>query len=66
MTLVNAQKGQIKYGELKVKLAVEKTCNKICVYLISIYTMHIKGGKKYLTLKFITIIDTITGWFEIK
>ena len=54
----------IKYGKLLAKFAEEITRNKLCVYLIGPYVIRIKGKKENLNLKAVTIIDTVTGWFE--
>ena len=38
--------------------------NKLCMGLIGPYFIRIKGKKKYLNLKAVTIIDYVTGWFK--
>ena len=55
-------KDQLKYDELLPKLSDKLPCNKLCVDLIGIYMIHMKG-KLDLTLNHF-IIDTIMGWFE--
>ena len=54
-----------KYGKLPYKLAEEILWNKICVDLIGPYVIRRKGKKENLHLKSITMIDTVTGWFEV-
>ena len=54
-----------KYGKLPAKLAEKIPWNKICVYLIGTYSIRRKGKKENLHLKSVTIIDPITGWFEV-
>ena len=53
-----------KYGKLPAKLAEETPWNKPCVYLIGSYKRGRKG-KEPLILNFVTMIDPITGWFEV-
>ena len=66
MTCANVQNGQQqKYGKLSVKLAEEIPWNKLCVDLIGPYKIHIKG-REPLILKDLTMIDLVTGWFEIR
>ena len=42
----------------------ETPWNKICVYLIGSYKIRRKGGKP-LILKFVTMIDPVTGWYKV-
>ena len=53
-----------KYGKLPAKLAEETLCNKLCVYLIGPYLIHIKR-KDPIILKSVTIIDPVTRSFEV-
>ena len=53
-----------KYGKSPAKLAEETPWNKLCVDLISLYKI-IRKGKETLILKSVTIIDPVTGWFEV-
>ena len=55
-----------KHGKLPDKVAEEIPQNKICVYIIGPYVIHRKGKKENINLKSVTMIDTITGWFEIE
>ena len=53
-----------KYVKLPDKVAEEKLWNKLCVDLIDPYkTFQI--WKEPIILKAVTIIDPVTGWFEI-
>ena len=58
-------KRSIKNGKLPAKLAEEKPRDKLCVYLIGPRKIH-RSGKEPLNLKYVTMIDPITGWFEVK
>ena len=53
-----------KYGKLPAKLAEETPPNKLCVDLIGPYKIRIKG-KDPLILKYVTMIDPVTRWFEV-
>ena len=53
-----------KYGKLPAKLGEETPWNKICVDIIVPYFIRRKGKKENLHLKYVTIIDLVTGWFE--
>ena len=53
------------YGKLPAKLPEEIPCNKIYVYLIGPYVTMRKGKKENLHLKSVTMIDPVTGWFEV-
>ena len=53
-----------KYGKLPAKLPEEIPWNKIYVDLIGPYKICRKG-KETLILKYVTMIDPVTGWFEI-
>ena len=64
MTCANVQNGQQKNGKLLVKTAEEIPWNKLCVDIIGPYNIRIKG-KEPLTLKVVTIIDPVTGWFKV-
>ena len=54
-----------KYGKLPVKLSGGIIQNKLFVYLIGPYKILRKGGKFDLLLKVVTVIDPITGRFEV-
>ena len=64
MILVNVQ-NYLKNGKLPAKEDEEIPWNKLCVDLIGTYVIWRKGWKQNLHLKTITMIDSITGWFEI-
>ena len=53
-----------RYGKILTKLAEEIPWNKLYVDLIGPYKIRIKGMEP-LILKYVTIIDPVTGWFEI-
>ena len=54
-----------KFGFLSPKEAEAIPWEKMCVDLISPYTIRRKKPAKNLTCKCITMIDPATGWFEI-
>ena len=54
-----------KYGKLPAKLAEEILCNKLCVDLIGTYVIRREGQKENLHIKAVTMINPVTGWFEI-
>ena len=54
-----------KYGKLPAKLAEEIPWNKICVDIIGTYDIRRKGKKENLHLKAVTVLDTLTGCFEV-
>ena len=54
-----------KCSKLPAKLAEEIPWNKICVDLIVHYVIKINFKKENLHLKYVKMIDTVTGWFEI-
>ena len=54
-----------KYGKLPAKLYEEIPWNKLYVDLVGHYITRIKVKKEKLHLKAVTIIDPVTGWFEI-
>ena len=56
---------KLKYGKLPSKLAEEIPWNKLCVYIIGPYVKRRKGKKENLHLKYVTMINPVTGWFEI-
>ena len=64
MTHANVQNSQQKNGKLTAKLEEETPRNKLCVDLIGPYKIRRKG-KDPLILKAVTIIDPLTGWFEV-
>ena len=53
-----------RYGELPAKLVEEIPWNKLCVDLIGPYKIRRKW-REPLILKFVTMIDPVTEWFEI-
>ena len=53
-----------EYGKLPAKLEEETPCNKLCVYLIGPYKIRRKG-KYPLILKDVSMIEPVTGWFEV-
>ena len=65
MTLVNKKLSNKKYGKLPAKLAKKIPWNKLCVYIIGPYVIVRKGKRKNLHLNAVTMIDPVTGWFEI-
>ena len=54
-----------KYGKSPDKSAEEIPRNKIYVYLIGTYVIIRKGNEEKLHLKAVTMIDPVTGCFEI-
>ena len=52
-----------KYGNFLAKLAEEIPRNKLCVDLIGSYKIRRKR-RDPLILKSITMIDSVTGWFD--
>ena len=64
MTYTNLQNRQQKYGKIPAKLAVKTPWNKLCVDLIWPYEMRRKV-KEPRILKSVTMIDPVTGWFEV-
>ena len=52
-------------GKLPAKVDEEIPWNKLCVDLICPYIIHRKGKKENLNLKAVTMINPVTGWFEI-
>jgi hypothetical protein len=54
-----------KYGKLPAKLAEENPWDTLCVDLIGPYKIERKG-KTDLKLWCLTMIDPVTGWFEMK
>ena len=53
-----------KSYKFPANLAEEKPRNKLCVDLICSYKICRKENKDDLILKVVTIINSITGWFE--
>ena len=53
-----------KYGKPPAKIAGETPWNKLCVDLIGPYKIRRKG-KEALILKFVTMIEPVTRWFEV-
>ena len=52
--------------KLPANLAEETPCNNLCADLIGPHTIIIKVNNKVLILKYVTIINPITGQFKIK
>ena len=48
-----------------MKVSKYKPWEKLCIDLIGEYTIKCKGKNNYLKLKAMTMIDPVTGWFEI-
>ena len=63
-TCQHTKRSTTKNGKLPAKLAEETSWNKLCVYIIGPYRIRI-NGKMPLILKPVTMIDPITGWFEV-
>ena len=61
----SVKNGQQKNDQLPANMAEEIPWNKLCVDLIGTYKIRRKG-RDYLILKAVTMIDPVTGWFEIK
>ena len=51
-----------KNGKLPANLAEETPWNKLCVDLIGPYKIR-RIEKEPLILKYVTMIDPVTGWF---
>ena len=49
----------------RTKLKIKKMVNYLCVDLIGPYIKIRKGKKENLHIKSFTMIDPLTGWFEI-
>ena len=64
MTCANVQNGQKKCIKLPANTEEETQRNKPSVDLIDHYKIRRKG-KYPLILKAITMIDPVTGWFEV-
>ena len=54
-----------KQCKLPAKLAKEIPQNKFCVDIIGPYVIQRNNNKEKLHLQAVTIIDPVTGWFEI-
>ena len=55
----------IKYVKLPSKLDEEIPWNKLCVGLIGPYIIRREWNKEKLHLKSVTMIYSVTGWFEV-
>ena len=64
MTHSNVQNDQHKYGKCIPKLVDEIPWNKLFVDIIGPLKIH-SEGKDPLEVKAVTIIDPVTGWFEV-
>ena len=61
------KKRSIKYGKLPPKVAETIPWETLCVDLIGPYKIKLKKHKtKEVTLHAVTMIDPVTGWFEMK
>ena len=65
VTLVNVQNGQQKDCKLLDELDEETPDSKLCVDLIGPYKIRSRVNKDGLLIKSVTVVDPITGWFEI-
>ena len=63
-TCQRKKRSTTKNDKFPPKLADKITCNKLYVDLICPYKIRRKG-KDTLILKSVTMIDPVTGWFEI-
>ena len=64
-TCQRTKRSNKKYVKLPDKLAEEIPWDKIYVDLIGTYIIRRNGRKETLHLKAVTMIDSITGWFEV-
>ena len=64
-TCQSTKRSNIKYGKLPAKLAEEISWDKLFVDIIAPYAIGRKLKKYKLHLKYVSIIDPVTGWFEI-
>ena len=64
-TCQRTKRSKEKYGKLPAKLAEEIPRNKLFVDLIGPYVIIRKVNKENLHLKAVTMINPLTGWFEI-
>ena len=64
-TCQRTNRSNIKYDELPDKEAEEIPQHKLYVDINGFYVIQKKVYKEYLNLKAITMIDPVTGWFEI-
>ena len=64
-TFQRTKRSNKNYVKLQAKEDEEIPCNKICLYLKGPYFIRRKGKKENLDLKVVTMIDPVTGWFEI-
>ena len=58
------QRTKLSNKNLPAKESEEISRNKLCVYIIGPYVIERKGKKETLNIKAITMITTVTGWFE--
>ena len=58
------KRSTIIHGKIPAKLAEETPRNKLCVDIIGPYKI-LRKGKDHIILKAVTMIDPITGWFEL-
>ena len=64
-TCQHTKRSNIKYGKLPAKEAEEIPRSKLCLYIIGPYVIIRKGQREHLNLKYVTMIDPLTGWFKI-
>ena len=64
-TCQKSKRRQKKYGHLPEKEAEATPWDKMCIDLIGPYKIRRKG-KKNLVCRCVTMIDPVTGWFEIQ
>ena len=62
-TFQNKKRSNIKYGKFPSKETEEMSWNKLCVDIIGLYSIIIKGQRENLNLKYFTMIYHVTGWF---
>ena len=53
-----------KNGNFSAMLSYKISWYKLCLDIIVPYKTHMKGKSKVIVLKYVTIIDPITGWFK--
>ena len=64
---LRTKKRSIKYGKLPSKVAETIPWETLCVDLIGPYKIKLKKHKtKEITLHAVTMIDPVTGWFEMQ
>ena len=61
----NKNKQSLKYGILLAKESVKIPWSRLFVYIIIPYKIRIECRDDPLILKYLTMVDPATGWFEI-